>query len=575
MRLAPGVHVARIDAHSYAVSIRGLGGNLSRAVLVLVDGRSVYTPFFAGTYWEVQDLLLADVDRIEVIRGPGGTLWGANAVNGVVNIITKPAAETSGGLVEIGGGTEELGFAAFRLGGAADDVAWRTYAKADVRGAGDNPDGPNHDHFEMGRAGVRVELTPGAYAVLVDGGGYYGRAGLRGRAYERSGPALVPYDADADLAGAALLGRWTRPVGDGAELQVNAWYSFDLRDEPLYREGRHTADVGVQHHVSFAGFDDLTWGLGARVTTESFDGSDGIRLRDSGLLDRTFSLFVHEEIRLLDDALHLSAGTKLEHNVYSGFEYQPSVRLLWRAAERHTLWAAFTRAVRAPSRIDHHIGLDSLTAPDSLVRIDGSESFESEVLWAAEAGYRLRPLDDLFVDLAGFYNVYDGLTTIEPAGDPFVDARGTTVTPTIIGNGVDGVTFGGEAALNAEVAGRLRIAATYGLIRLDMRRREGFADLFDSAASTEDGTPLHVGSLRLGAVLPAALAFDTLLYHASRVEATDVEAYLRLDARLGWRPAKGHDLSVVGQNLLEGAHAEAPNGTRVQRGVYGRYTRTW
>lgn len=575
MRLAPGVHVARVDANTYAVSIRGLGGSLSRAVLVLVDGRSVYTPFFAGTYWETQDVLLADIDRIEIIRGPGGTLWGANAVNGIVNIITKPAADTVGGHVELGGGTEELAFAGFRLGDASDDVAWRAYAKADVRGAGDDPDGADYDHFEVGRAGFRVDLTPGTDTVTVDGSGYFARSGVLERRLDPDGATRRPTATDATLAGAALHGRWTRALGDGADLQVHGWYSFDLRDEPLYREGRHTGDVGVQHHLSFTTWDDLTWGVGARVSGEAFEGSEGIRLREPGLIDRTFSLFVHEEVRLFDDALRLSAGTKLEHNVYSGVEVQPSARVLWRAHPQHTLWAAFTRAVRAPSRIDHHIGLDSPTAPGMLVRVDGSDDFESEVLLATEAGYRLRPLDALYLDLAGFYNVYEGLTSIEPAGAPFVDDDGTTITPTVIGNGVEGTTVGGEAALNAEVAAPVRLTATYGLIFLDLKRREGFTDLFDSATSTEEAAPRHVASLRLAVDLPASVEVDTLAYYVSAIEGPDLDAYVRLDARVGWRPAEGHDLSVVGQNLLEDTQAETASGTGVQRGVYGRYTWTW
>jgi iron complex outermembrane receptor protein len=367
LRLAPGVQISRIDASQPTVGIRGFGSRLARSVLVLIDGRSVYTPLFAGTYWEVQDVLLEDIDRIEVIRGPGGTLWGANAVNGVINIITRRARDTHGTYLEAGAGNEERAFGAARWGGALGPHAdLRVYAKYADRDAAFHADGPDYDDWRIGQGGFRLDAERAQSQYTLQGDVYEGRAGERTTFASYTSPFARTVFQDADLGGGNLRGLWQRPAGKAATVRLQAYYDHTRRVEPNFSETRDTGDFDLQYDRR-DGRNQLLGGLGYRLSRGATGGVPTILFIPPTRTDNIWSAFLQDRIDLSPDRLSLTVGAKVERNDYSGVELQPSVRLLWVPRPRHTLWAAVSRAVRTPSRVDRDLDLTSSVDPSQPV----------------------------------------------------------------------------------------------------------------------------------------------------------------------------------------------------------------
>jgi iron complex outermembrane receptor protein len=342
LRIAVGLEVAQSDGNTWAVSSRGFNTTTSNKLLVLIDGRSIYTPLFSGVFWDVQDVMLEDVDRIEIIRGPGATLWGANAVNGVINILTKSARDTQGGLVSVGGGTEDQGFASFRQGGkVGEETAYRAYGKYSYRDSLAFADGGSaRDPLRRGQAGFRLDRSDaGSGAFTLQGDAYHGLAGQ-----------AVVVRADTALDGANLLGRWTRTYSENSGSDLQVYYDYTHRQIPQwFEEHRHTLDVDYQHRKPFGARQDLVWGAGYRITHDQVGNSPGVAFLPDHRTESLFSAFAQDEIRL-ESHLRLTLGTKLEHNYWTGFEVQPSVRLSWVPDDRRTLWGAISRAVRTPTR---------------------------------------------------------------------------------------------------------------------------------------------------------------------------------------------------------------------------------
>ena len=362
LRLVPGVEVSRIDSNKWAIGVRGFGSRLARSMLVLIDGRSVYTPLFAGTYWEVQDTLLEDIDRIEVIRGPGGTLWGANAVNGVINIITKHSRDTQGLLATAGGGTEERAFGSARYGGTLGETfTYRLYGKYFDRDGGFVPRGDDYDAWSMSRGGFRTDWAMGPQDTLkVQGDLYDGDAGQHAVITRFRPPFTQVVEDDATLSGANLLGRWRHEVSDRSDLALQAYYDNTYRREPSFRERRNTFDLDFQHRFGIPWRQEIIWGLGYRLTADNTGSVPTIVFRPRDRSDDLYSLFAQDEVTVIEDKLRLIVGSKFEHNDYSGFEFQPSGRLVWTPAGSHVVWGSISRAVRTPSRLDHDL---ELTAP--------------------------------------------------------------------------------------------------------------------------------------------------------------------------------------------------------------------
>jgi iron complex outermembrane receptor protein len=574
LRLAPGVHVARIDANKWAVSIRGFSGRFTNKLLVLMDGRSVYTPLFGGVYWDVQDTMLEDIERIEVIRGPGGTLWGANAVNGVINIITKNARDTQGALVSAGGGNEEKGFGAGRYGGKiGNNFYYRAYAKYFERDGGFSNQYQAFDDWEMGRAGFRSDWTPDVRNTFTLQGDFYDGAAGQIVTRTRTRP---PWGFDAELKGGNVLGRWEHSFKDNSSATVQLYYDGTDRIEPVFHEIRNTVDLDAQHRFTLPWRQELVWGIEYRLSADDIEGDLAAVLDDSHN-DQLFGFFVQDQISFAEDRLRFTFGSKFEHNDYSDFEFQPSARLLWLPARAHSVWGAISRAVRTPSRAGDEIVVTLPLDPRAI----GDRSDTSEKLTAFELGYRVQPAQSVLLALSGFYNLYDDLVSLEP-GEPFTLPDGQRVFPISIRNDLSGDVYGFELTADWALLDWWRLHASYSHLEMQLDPDDDSQDPISITA--EDASPHNQFSLRSFVDLPYRAEFDGVFRYVDnlprRPPSGHVSSYLSLDLRLGYRLTDNLDLSVVGQNLLQGHHREfrelaqtsTIGGTEVERGVYGKVT---
>jgi iron complex outermembrane recepter protein len=562
LRLAPGVEVARIDSVKWAVGIRGFGSRLSRSVLVLIDGRSVYSPLFHGVYWEVQDTLLEDIERIEVIRGPGGTIWGANAVNGVINIVTKSAKDTQGSLFSAGGGGVNRSLPNFRVGSShGRNFNYRIYGKGVVRGGGFHSDNDNFDGWWRAQGGFRTDWDATSRdAVTLQGDLYRENAGESVRITSESSPSISTVNSNAELSGGNLLGRWQRNLGSGSDFQLQAYYDRVNRRQASQAEFRDTFDIDFVHHLSLPAGQDFLWGLGARaslgrvpmvVPTYVFAPAQRT--------DQLYSAFVQDQIPLVKDRFWLTIGSKLVHSAFAGFDAEPAARLLWMPAARQTVWAAVTRAVRTPSDVDEDLQSTILqsTSPLTFSRALGNGKFISETLLGYEAGYRSLVTRSLAVDIALFYNDYDHLSSLEP-GTPFTEtspAPTHLVMPSFRGNGLLGNTSGLEVAPEWRPTRWWRLASSYSYLHMELTTRRSSLDT-KTVNSVEGSSPRHQVMMQSFVDLPKDLEFNLAGRYISGLPAQGVSSYATADVEVSWHPTKHFSFSVLGQNLVQPHHAE-------------------
>jgi len=562
LRLAPGVEVARVDSNTWSLGVRGFGSALSRSVLVLIDGRTVYTPLFAGVYWQVQDTLLEDIERIEVIRGPGGTIWGANAVNGVINIITKNAKDTNGLLVSTGGGNIDQGFVNFRLGaGNRKSFNYRIYGKAFTRGSEFHPDQKQFDDWRMGQVGFRSDWDLNNRDTLtLQGDLYNGDAGQSVGITSYSSPFMTNVQQNAELAGGNLLGRWKRVLGARSDIQLQTYYDRTDRKQANFAESRDTFDIDFIHHLALPRRQDFLWGLGARLSSgNAIVVVPTVAFTPNHFTDKLYSAFIQDEIPFAGNQLTLTIGSKFLHNSYSGFEVQPTVRLLWTPSSRQTVWGAVTRAVRTPSRIEEDLQLTGLLSPSPLTffRITGDRKFSSEHLIGYEAGYRTLVRSKFYLDIAAFHNNYDHLLSIEP-GAPFSEISPPpphAVVPFLFRNGLFGNTSGFEIAPDWTPTSWWRLRGSYSYLHMDLNKEAASQDA-STANSTQGSSPHHQVMIRSSLNLPKKLDFDQTFRYVSALPTQLVEAYVTADVQFSWRATRSLELSVVGQNLFQPHHAE-------------------
>lgn len=588
LRMAPGLDVARIDSSRWAVSSRGFNDFFANKLLVLMDGRSVYTPLFSGVFWDVQDTMLEDIDQIEIIRGPGASIWGANAVNGVINIVSKNSKDTQGALVTGGGGTEERGFAAVRYGGKiSDSLHYRAYVKYFARDdTRTYVGGEGIDEWDMYRGGFRLDwdITKDVASMRFQGDVYSGYIGqilpFQPRPVPPApvsviNPAAPPMvQGRGPVQGGNLLSSYERVFSDTSDMTFQVYYDRTERVDQVHSEERDTYDVDFQHRFEALERNSVTWGLGYRYTPDDLrDGKAGTRsllFPDAVRHDQLVSGFAQDEIELPKDVT-LTLGAKVEHNDYTGFEFQPSARALWNPTETQSVWGSVSRAVRTPNRAEADIaGL--LYSSRSPVGIDlsGSNSYDSEEVIAYELGYRWQATRKLSLDIAAFYNDYDDLRTIED--------RPLTPLPNdfIFANSMQGETYGFETGANFQVTDAWRLGGSYTFLRMHLETTSPRADP-TLAGNTMGDSPRHQFQVRSLLDLPFDLQFDTMLYYVDVLPARGVSSYFKLDARLGWSPCKNFDLSIVGQNLIEDHHREFGPGflvspNEIERSVYVKAT---
>ena len=552
LRLASNLNVAQVSSSQWAISARGFNSSISDKLLVMLDGRTLYTPLYAGVFWDVQDTLLEDIDRIEVISGPGGTLWGANAVNGVINITTKEAKDTQGLLLLGGGGTELRGFAGLRYGGAlSPTLHYRIYTKYFDRDSTLRPSGADGDDaWHMAQSGFRLDWTPPSDNLLTLQGDLYG-----GRLNQTG-------SGQTEVGGGNLLGRWTHTFSSGSDLQVQAYYDRTHRDIPgSIKEDLGTYDLDLQHHFVAGERNTFVWGLGYRRTDDHLINPPTLAFLPADLTHDTFSGFLQDEIALVPDRLALTLGSKVEHNEYTGWEVQPNVRLAWKPTATQTVWSAVSRAVRTPSRIDRDFFAPG-TPPFTVLQ--GGPDFDSEKLIAYELGYRVQATPRLALAIATFYNDYDDIRSVEQVSPP-------ATTPVIIGNGLEGESYGAELTADYRVTENWRLRAGYTRLIVHLRPKPGSTD--SGAGLSESNDANNQFFLRSSLDLPWHLELDVGLRHVGEIPNQNVPAYEEVELRVGWRPTPRLEISVVGQNLLDTSHPEfgtAASRHEIERSVYAK-----
>ena len=555
LRQVPGMEVAQVNSSQWAVSARGFNDVYANKLLVLQDGRTVYSPLFSGVFWDTPGTMMEDIDRIEVIRGPGSTAWGANAVNGVINVITKGARDTQGWLASVGAGNIDQGFINARYGGQfGSNVFYRVYGTYENNDSFPQPNGREaNDSWRLGRGGFHLDwYADEANLFTLQGDGYVGSMDQTFTVFDPSSPTFTAQmPAVMDVRGANVLSRWTHNFSDTSELKAQLYYDRTSRDAEIFAETRDTVDLDLQHSFLLGERNGITWGFGYRYTAGKIAGSPTVMFTPTDDHLSLFSSFVQDEVTLVPERLKLTAGTKIEHNDFSGWELEPGGRVAFTPDDRNTLWASVSRAVRTPARSDedsHFNQVEMTPFGPAVLQISGNRDFRSEKLMAYETGYRVHPCDKFSLDFATFYNVYKDLRSLQMSpGFPFI--------PTTLVNGMHGETYGFEAAANVELTSWWRLNPAYTLLKMELHKNNRSTDT-TSPVLDEGENPQQQISLHSGMDLPHNISLDATLRYVDSLPSLRVDSYVTMDARIAWRATKNLELALVGQNLFAPAHAE-------------------
>lgn len=591
LRLVPGIQVARIDENKWAISSRGFNGRFANKLLVLIDGRTVYTPLFSGVYWNVQDVMLEDVDRIEVIRGPGATLWGANAVNGVINIITKSAKSTQRALATAGGGTELRGFSNVRYGGAIHgDTFYRGYAKYFNVGASTNPLVPDaSDNWDSLRGGFRGDWLPsGPDKLTFQGDIYRSHYGETLTIPELNAPYSSTFANRGSISGGNVLGRWTHDFGNSSTSLQMYFDSTNISENSLFTDHQNIVDLDFQHSLHPTESQTFIWGLGYRSIQDSNSSSFVVSLLPSRDTLNQFSGFAQDEISLLDKRVQLTIGTKLERNDFTGLEVEPNARVLWNITPNQSVWTAVSRAVRTPALTERGLRLVSGVIPPggpgnptplpAELTVFGSDQFQSEDLLAYEVGYRIQVTNNVSADIATFYNNYTHLRSAEP-GAPFVEptpAPMHLVVPFVASNKMHGGTYGAEIFTEYKVVPRWKLSGSYSYLQMDLRKDATSMDPIPDNPGLS--SPRHQFYVRSSLDIFRKLEHDFTVRYVDDLAGINIPSYYSVDTHFGYALPRGLALSIGSQNLLNHQHLEfipdfiSTSPTEVKRSIYGSLT---
>ncbi len=560
LRIAPGVQVAKVSQNTYAISVRGFndrsGGD---KLLVLIDGRSIYSIADGGTFWIGQDVMMEDLERIEVIRGPGASLWGSNAVNGVINIITKSSAHTQGNLLATGIGTEENGFATYRYGNKLKNgLTYRAYGKFRDRDDGvDAVGNSGFDEKQIGQMGFKADWQKNSKDFFTAQGDMY---------YQDSEIEFKSIFLDLSKRnevvksgliqkGANILTRWTRELENDSSLKLQFYYDRVGRDAGSFlRNELQKADLEFQYNFSYEKTHEISWGLNYQYQDYNYDGHVLLIETERSNLA---GMFIHDEITLIPDKWSLILGARIERNDFSGFEFQPNIRTLWTPDSKNTYWAAISRAVKIPTPRGQDAILNLFSfGGNNLIQEQKAPDLDSEILWAYELGYKYKKDNSFSYDVAIFIHDYNNLLT-SFSGAAFTK-NGVNITPTQNVNHLSRTVYGAEISGDWEVQDNWRLAGNYSYTHLNVRRHLK--------------EPEHRVAMRSYLDLPHNFQFDASYYFVSRYFSKDIPYYHRLDVRLGYKVSDQLELSFVGQNLTNESHQELTEGleqdTETQRGYY-------
>lgn len=584
LRMAPGVDVQQIDANAWAISIRGFNSRYSNKVLVLIDGRTVYTPSFSGVFWEHLDMPLENIERIEVIRGPGATVWGANAVNGVISILTKSSKDTQGGLVTAGIGSQVTASGLAQYGGTmGQNASYRAFGKSFSVTNSAMADGTSaNDRWTRQHGGFRTDWDISKRdSIMVQGDLFDNDANQT----LRSGFIATPFDRtfsqDADATGGDLMARWNHTSAGGSQMSLQTYFDTYRRTDMGVPEMLKTFDIDFQDHMNTGVRNDIVWGGGYRVSNSKLAAGYGIAFSPPSRTDNLFSVFFQDELRV-SDSLWFTAGIKLEHNAYTGLETEPSVRLVWTPdASRHTIWASASKAVRQPSRADTAIDavLESFPiGPDAVqvLRIYGNPKIKDEEARDYELGYRAAITKNLSLDAATFLTFFRNLNTIEPQPMKIIPGSPLQILiPMLYDNKAHAVDYGGELSLNWSATSRWRLSPGYSYLHATIHQDPTSQGLASFALA--NSFPQNMFQVRSQLNLTRKVQFDQSVYYTARLPGGGIPGHARLDLRLARRIGESAEVSLVGQNLLrprsmEFGDSNSVIGTQVVRSVYGKIT---
>lgn len=532
LRLATGVHVGQLNESTWAIGIRGFNITASNKINVQIDGRNVFTPFFSGVLWGSQDTMMEDLDRIEVLRGASGAVWGPFAVNGFVQIITKPAWETQGLLVTTGVGDRGQALGAVREGGrVSDSTFYRAYFKYRVADLTEPAQGDDlRGKADLVQAGFRTDTRVDPDTTFTFQGDVF---------TDRSTPETFRYE---DRFGANLSGRWRRVLALDSDVQGGLFYDYtEHLFGGIYNEERHTLSTSGKYRRT-VGDHELQVGADALASRDHVVSVPGATLDPSRRTYTSAGLYVQDSISLLPSQVVLTLAARGEYTGFSGFEFTPTTRLAWTPDGKTTLWGAVSRAVRPPVRIDE----DQSVTSGSTAILRGNKDLRPEEVIAYELGFRRKLGSNLTFDVAGFYNDYERVRSYEPAG--------AAPLPITTKNSLNARSVGAEFTVLYQPVARLFFKGTYRVMDFDLTRDVGSRDIFNGVYDANDAE--HLFTLAARADLTRTLEFDLTFRGASELPNPAVSSYVTMDARLGWNPSPAWEISLIGRNLLEPSHPE-------------------
>jgi iron complex outermembrane receptor protein len=586
--MVPGIEVARVDANTWAVTARGSNGVFANKLLVLMDGRTLYSPMFSGVYWEIHDTDLSSIERIEVIRGPGATMWGANAVNGVINIITKDAKDTQGTRAEAVAGNYTNFETTVRHGGEAGNMNYRAYVKYfDRDGFADD----SYDDWEFSRIGGRVDWSDQSNDELTFSGEIYsGTVGESNLSNQPTPPYATVGNFERDYTGGFANGTWNHSLSEDSDFQFRLTFDHNTIDKIAPEEIRNTWDLDFQHHKEVGSRHDIVWGLGYLHSKDDTTASFTIGLDPASRTLRRQSGFIQDEIRM-SDTVNLTLGTKVEKNSFTSdtLEWSPNIRLAWQANESSTVWGSVARAIRSPSRIEQDGRIVGVMLPPfvplgpgqpsyplpTAITINGNPELDSEKVVAYEAGFRSQPFDSMSYDIAVFYNEYDDLRDMQ-FQSPVCEPSGAAVTnpldplcfagtdpylnvPLVFVNAHEQNNYGLELAISHKALDWWRLDWAYTYLHTGTS--------VDSSFSIGQDSPEHQLSLRSAMDVTQTVSLDFWFRYVDDLKAQGVDNYTTLDTRLSFLPIPSLRLTIEGRNLLESGHTEFIEEVGLGQGV--------